>query len=278
MSSRVSRAHRNQTLCSRARGMVLALAVSLLALPLCSAQQLRVAAAADLQFAMRDLAARYENQSGQSLAISYGSSGNFFTQIQNGAPFDLFFSADSSYPQKLIEAGFAERQSLYSYAQGRLVLWAPQQSNLPLAEKGFSVLLDPGVHKIAVANPEHAPYGRAAVAALQKAGIYDQVKPKLVYGENISQTAQFVQSGNAEIGLVALSLAISPAMVSGKRWLVPAELHPPLDQAAVVISASKNKQAASKFLDFVKSEEGRKILASYGFAITGQPSPGGAKP
>lgn len=240
-------------------------------------QQLRVAAAADLQFAMKDLAARYERQSNQKVEIVYGSSGNFSTQIENGAPFDLFFSADSSYPAKLIEHGLADRQSLYRYAIGRLVLWASQDEHLDVAKNGFQVLLDPRVSKIAIANPEHAPYGRAAVGALQKAGIYEQVKSKLVYGENISQAAQFVQSGSAQVGLVALSLAVSPAMQSGDRWLVPQDFYPPLEQVAVVISASKNKSEALQFLTFVKSAKGRELLAKYGFTVPSD-SGGEAKP
>ena len=266
-----------RSLFTRALGIGLPIAAALLFVSTAHAQQLRAAAASDLQFAMKDLAARYEAQSGQALAITYGSSGNFATQIENGAPFDLFFSADISYPQKLIEGGLAERQTLYSYAFGRLVLWAPSDAHLHLAEKGLSVLVDPQIRKIAIANPEHAPYGRAAVAVLQKAGLYEQVKSKLVFGENISQAAQFVQSGNAQVGFVALSLAISPAMSTGDRWLVPAELHPPLEQAAVVIRASNNKSAAAKFLDFVKSAAGREILARYGFT-TAPPPAAGVKP
>ncbi len=253
------------------RVLTLGVAVYLLAMPIARAQQLRIAAAADLQFAMKDLAARYQAQSKQDVTISYGSSGNFFTQIENGAPFDLFFSADIAYPRKLIAANLADPQTLYSYAFGRLVLWAPPEAQLHLAEKGLSVLLDPRVQKIAIANPAHAPYGQAAVAALQKAGIFDQVKSKLVYGENISQAAQFVQSSNAQVGIIALSLATSPAMQKGERWLVPAEFHPPLEQAAVVISSVKNKKSAASFLDFIKSSEGREILAKYGFTMTQSP-------
>jgi molybdate transport system substrate-binding protein len=261
--------------CARLRG--LAVFVCLLASPIAGAQQLRIAAAADLQFAMADLAARYETETKQVLAISYGSSGNFFTQIENGAPIDLFFSADIRYPQKLIEARLAEPLTLYSYALGRLVLWSPSETHLRLAEKGFTALLDSQVRKIAIANPDHAPYGQAAIAALQKAGIYEQVKAKLVFGENISQAAQFVLSGNAQVGFIALSLATSPAMQNGDRWLIPAEQHPPLEQAAVVISSSKNKKAAALFLDFVKSSEGREILARYGFTPAQAPATG-AKP
>jgi molybdate transport system substrate-binding protein len=240
------------------------------------AQQLRVAAAADLQFAMKDLAAKYEAKTKQPVEVVYGSSGNFFTQIQNGAPFDVFFSADISYPTKLADQGLADKQSLYRYALGRLAIWAPSDEHLNVTERGFQSLLDSRVNKIAIANPEHAPYGKAAVAALQKAGIYDQIKSKLVFGENISQAAQFVQSGNAQAGFVALSLAISPAMNSGDRWVVPAEYHPPLEQATVIITSSKNKKAATDFLEFVKSAEGREILFRYGF--TASPDSGEQKP
>jgi molybdate transport system substrate-binding protein len=131
--------------------------------------------------------------------------------------------------------------------------------------QGWRTLLDASVQKIAIANPEHAPYGRAAVAALQNARIYDRVKAKLVYGENISQAAQFVQSGNAQTGIIALSLAISPPMRDGKRWEIPADMHPALEQGAVVLKSATNKKAARAFLEFVKSAAGRAILAKYGF-------------
>jgi molybdate transport system substrate-binding protein len=149
-----------------------------------SPEAIRIAAAADLQFAMAELATQYQAKSGQSLDVTYGSSGNFFSQMQNGAPFDLFFSADIDYPRKLESLGFAEPGTLYLYAIGRIVLWAPADSKLDVT-RGWDVLRDPGVRKISIANPEHAPYGRAAVAALRTAGIYDQVSGKLIYGENI---------------------------------------------------------------------------------------------
>ncbi len=240
------------------------LLVSLLALPCAHAQTLRIAAASDLQFAMQDLASQYEKQSSTKIAVTYGSSGNFRAQIENGAPFDLFFSADSLYPQQLVTAGVADGQSLVIYAQGHLVLWAPPASNLHLAQRGFEVLKDPGAIKIAIANPEHAPYGRAAVAALQKAALYDAVKSKLVLGENISQTAQFVQSGSAQIGLIALSLTFAESMKGGELWEIPAGYYPPILQQAVVIKASANKTAAKDFLEFVTGPTGRNILSRYG--------------
>jgi molybdate transport system substrate-binding protein len=235
-------------------------------------QAMKVAAAADLKFAMAQLASQFEKESGAKLDVTYGSSGNFLTQIQNGAPFDLFFSADSEYPKKLEGVGLAEPGTLYVYAVGRIVIWVPGDSGIDAAKNGWNTLVDERVRKIAIANPQHAPYGRSAVAALKKAGIYERVKDKLVYGEDISQAAQFAQSGNAQAGILALSLSMSPAMKDGSRWEVPARLYPPIFQAAVVMKASKNKDAARKFLQFVKSLAGQEILARFGFTIPIQAS------
>jgi molybdate transport system substrate-binding protein len=230
------------------------------------AGEISVAAAADLKFAMADLAAQFEKQTGNKVNVTYGSSGNFFSQLQNAAPFDLFFSADIEYSQKLESAGLAEPGSLYRYAVGNLTLWAPADSQLDFTA-GWKILLNDRVRKIAIANPEHAPYGRAAVAAMRRAGIYEQVKSKLVFGDNISQAAQFAQSGNAQVGIVALSLAISPAMHGGKRWDVPQGMYPPIEQAAVLMKNAKNKEAARAFLDFVKTKEAQATLAKYGFTF-----------
>ena len=232
-----------------------------------NAGELKVAAASDLTFAFKDVGARFEKQTGNSLKLTYGSSGNFFSQIQNGAPFDLFFSADVSYPQKLEAAGLTEPGTIYDYATGKLVMWVPNASKLDLS-RGLSVLLDPGIRKIAVANPQHAPYGAAAVAALHHAGIYDQVKDKFVLGENISQTAQFVQSGNADVGLLALSLAVAPAMKSSGRYVeVPASDYPPLLQAGVILKSSGNKELANQFMKFLKEPGTVALMEQYGFAV-----------
>jgi molybdate transport system substrate-binding protein len=229
-------------------------------------QTLRIAAASDLQFALPDLAAQYDKQTGVKLAITYGSSGNFFAQIQNGAPFDLFLSADVSYPHKLVVEQLADVSSLEIYAVGHLVLWLPSDSPLD-PSAGLKILLDPRIQKIAIANPEHAPYGRAAVAALRATDLYDRVKPKLVFGENISQTAQFVQTGSAQAGLLAYSLTFSPAMKSGKFFAIPADKYPTIEQAAVLLSASANKQAAMSFLAFLKTPTARAALERYGFFL-----------
>jgi molybdate transport system substrate-binding protein len=246
---------------------------ALLAAAAVCGQEVRVAAAADLKFAMAQLAEQFEKESGTKVSVTYGSSGNFFSQIQNGAPFDLFFSADVEYAKKLEAAGFAEPGTLYTYAVGRIVIWMPSGAKVNVAKEGWSALLDASVQKIAIANPQHAPYGRAAVAALQKAGIYEQVKSKLVYGENISQAAQFVQSGNAQAGIIARSLTVSPGMSDGKNWDVPAEMHPPIEQAAILLNGAKGNKAARALLDFVKSAAGREVLLKFGFSV-----PAAAKP
>lgn len=235
--------------------------------PCARAQELRVAAAADLQFAMSDLASKFEKTSGAKVAVSYGSSGNFRAQIANGAPFDLFFSADVQYPNMLVSAGLADAGSLYVYAHGKLVLWAPAGENLQLEKHGMAALKNPRVAKIAIANPDHAPYGRAAVAALQEAGLYSELKPKLVYGENISQAAQFAQSGNAQVGILALSLTYADNMKNGERWELPDDLYPTMEQAVVIVRASKNKTVAQAFLDYVKSAAGKELLAKHGFTV-----------
>jgi molybdate transport system substrate-binding protein len=239
----------------------------LVRLPPAQGKEIRIAAAADLQFAIGELSETFEKQTGTKVNATYGSSGNFFSQIQNGAPFDLFFSADIEYPRRLEVAGLAEPGSLYEYAVGRVVIWTPPNAKVDVTKHGWKTLQDASVEKFAIANPDHAPYGHAAVAALQKAGIYESVKNKLVYGENISQAAQFAQSGNAQAGIVALSLAVSPAMRNGKRWEIPADMHPALEQGVIVLKGATNKEAARAFLEYVKSTAGRAILAKYGFAF-----------
>jgi molybdate transport system substrate-binding protein len=227
---------------------------------------IRIAAAADLRFAMEELSREFESKTGARVEVTAGSSGNFFAQIQSGAPFDLFFSADMDYPKKLEASGFAEPGTLYEYALGNIVIWTPADSKVDVAREKWNALLDAHVQKIAIANPSLAPYGRAAVSALQEAGIYERVKSKLAFGENISQAAQFVQSGNAQAGIIAHSLALSPGMKDGKMWEIPREMHPHIEQGVVVLKGARNKAVAVEFLNFVKSAPGRAILEKYGFA------------
>jgi molybdate transport system substrate-binding protein len=231
------------------------------------AQQITVAAAADLQFAMQDISARFEKQTGKQIKLIYGSSGNFFQQIQNGAPFDMFFSANLDYPKKLEAAGLVDQGSYYRYAKGTIVVWVPNDSKLNISA-GLKSLLDPSVKKIAIANPQHAPYGQAAVAAMQTEGIYEKVKDKFVLGENISQTASFVVSGSADAGVVALSLALSPRMKDQGRYAeISADEYPAIDQACIILNSSKNKEAARQFLQFLKSPETSATLTKYGFEV-----------
>ena len=231
------------------------------------AQEITVAAAADLQFAMQDVAARFQQQTGKSVKATYGSSGNFFQQIQNGAPFDMFFSANLDYPKKLEAAGLIEPGSYYQYARGRIVIWVPNESKLDL-KPDLKVLLDPSVRKIAVANPQHAPYGQAAIAAMQKENVYDKVKDKFVLGENISQTASFVVSGAADVGIVALALAVSPNMKDKGRYAeVPVADYPPIEQVCVILRSSKNTGTAREFLSFIKTAEVANTLKQNGFDL-----------
>jgi molybdate transport system substrate-binding protein len=236
---------------------------------LCFAQEITVAAAADLQFAMQDVGTRFQKETGKTVKLIYGSSGNFFQQIQNGAPFDMFFSANLDYPKKLEAAGLTEPGSYTPYAKGKIVIWVRNESKLDLSP-GMEVLLDPSVKKIAVANPQHAPYGQAAVAAMQTEKIYERVKDKFVLGENISQTASFVVSGSADAGIVALSLALSPNMKDKGRYAeIPADEYPPIEQACVILASSKNKEAARQFLLFVRTAAMADVLRSYGFDVLG---------
>lgn len=236
-----------------------------------TAEQITVAAAADLNYALNELAHRFESAAGTTVILSFGSSGNLFSQIQNGAPFDLFFSADEEYPKKLAATGAVDGASLRTYAIGHLVLWVPNNSPLDPGKLHMDVLIQNAVTRIAIANPQHAPYGRAAIAAFEHFGLKDRVANKLVFGENVSQAAQFVQSGNAQAGLIALSLAKSPAMESaGRFWELPTDSYPELRQAVAVVSASKQKKAAQAFLDFVLSLEGAATLRKYGLTPPAQ--------
>lgn len=250
------------------------LTLLLLLSPFLLGQDLRVAAAADLTPALQKLSPRFEKETGIHLSIALGSSGNFFAEIQNGAPFDVFLSADKSYPEKLQQAGLTEPGTLATYARGRLVLWIPLNSTLRFTTKqgvltgGLKPLASSAIKKIAIANPAHAPYGRAAVAALQHYGIYDQVKPRLVLGENISQTAQFAESGDVCAAFLAMAIAVTPEMKQrGSFVVLPQESYPPLDQAAVILRSSNRKDQARRFLEFLRGTEAQSILSDFGFEV-----------
>lgn len=226
---------------------------------------LRIAAAADLQTVLPALIPQYEKASGTKLEISYASSATLATQILNGAPFDLFLAADYSFPEKVVAANLADTRDPTAYARGTLVLWARKDS--PLQPLNMERLTDPRVQRIAIANEFHAPYGRAAMAALRWLKLYDQVKPHLVIAENIAQTAQFVESGNAQLGLISLTVAITPHFrETGTYVLVPTFAYPEIRQCAVVMSKSPHKAEAHAFLHWLLTPAVQGQLKNLGLA------------
>ena len=234
-----------------------------------SHQELNIAAAADLQFALAAIAEQFHvAHPGVDVKITYGSSGNFFSQISNHAPFDLFLSADTSYPDKLLAGGEGARGSEFKYAIGRIVLWAPNGSKLDPATRHMAALEDPGLKKLAIANPQHAPYGRAAEAALKKAGLWNKLQPKIVLGGNISETATMAKTGAADLGIIALSLATAPQMKNaGTYYEIPPDDYPSLTQEGVILSYAKNPRKAEEFKTFLLGREARATLEKFGFGI-----------
>jgi molybdate transport system substrate-binding protein len=231
----------------------------------------RIAAASDLRFGLDEIVARLRQvQPALDVQVTYGSSGTFFAQLVNGAPFDLFMSADTDYPRQLAARGLIREGSEFTYAIGRLAVWVPAASPLDVRKNGFQVLVDPRVRHVSIANPATAPYGRAAEAAMRQAMVYERVKPALVLGENVAQALQFVQSGSAEAGVVALSLAIAPTVKDrGRYWIVPLELYPRMEQGGVILRAAADADAASIVRAFLIGDEGRSILKRYGFFLPG---------
>jgi molybdate transport system substrate-binding protein len=234
------------------------------------ATPLLVAAAADLSYCIDDIAAAFRKEAPEAeIKISTGASGTFFAQIRNGAPFEAFLSADVEYPAQLAKLGAADGNTLTRYAVGRLALWSPDPT-LDLG-KGLALLRDPRITRIAIANPSTAPYGRAARAALERDGLWEALQPKLVIGENIAQTAQFVQSGNAQAGLVSLASLHSPKLAgSGRYVLVPDTGLAPIEQAAIVTSRGRGNPLAARFVRFLGSAAARAILERNGFSIPAQ--------
>lgn len=235
-------------------------------LPCCSAQaprEVHVLAAADLQPVLPALADAFEHATGIKLIASYGSSATLATQILNGDPADLFLAADSSFPQSIVAAGLADTPTPLPYARGTLVLWTRNDS--PLQPLTQNTLRDGHFTSLAIANPEHAPYGRAAVAALTSMKLYDQLKPHIVIAENIAQTAQFVESGNAQLGLISLTAASTEHFEQiGSFLRIPRAAYPEILQCAVVMKGSKHRAAAHEFLDWLRSPAIQESLPKYG--------------
>jgi molybdate transport system substrate-binding protein len=233
---------------------------------------LRVAAAADMRFAMDEIIETFRQKyPAVRVEVTYGSSGNFYAQLSSHAPFDIFFSADVDYPRRLIREGAALADTEFLYGLGRLVVWVPRASPIDVEKLGMQSLLDSRVKKIAIANPRHAPYGRAAVEAMKNTGVYDQVKDRIVFGDSVMQTAQFIESGAADIGLISHSLVLAPTLRDkGRYWEVPVGAYPPREQGGVILSWARDNSAAKALRDFVLSEGGKAILRRYGFRLPGE--------
>lgn len=234
------------------------------------AEKITVAAAADLKFAMDEIVAQFaKTHPNDEVSVVYGSSGKFHTQIQQDAPFDIFFSADIAFPQELVKAGLAG-SDVKPYAIGRIVLWS---ATMDATKMTLSSLTDPKVTRIAIANPKHAPYGKRAEEALRAAGLWDKVEPKLIYGENIAATAQYVQTGNAQVGLIALSLAVNPELASkGGYALIDDKLHSPLEQGFVITKRAASSALAKRFAEYMSSKPARTLMTKYGFVLPAEPS------
>lgn len=233
-----------------------------------AAEKITIAAAADLKFALDEIVMLFNKaHPADRVETIYGSSGKFHTQIRQGAPFDLYFSADIAYPRALKVEGFAAAE-VQPYAVGRIVLWSPSRDT---GKMTLADLADPAIQKIAIANPKHAPYGKRAEEALKAAGVWEKVEGKLVYGENVAQAAQFVQTGNAQAGIVALSLALSPELAKqGGYALIPDKLHQPLEQGFIVTKRAANNPLAQAFARFMVSGEARAVMTRYGFVLPGE--------
>lgn len=231
-------------------------------------ENITIAAAADLKFALDEIVVLFNKaHPADQVETVYGSSGKFQTQIRQGAPFDMYFSADIGYPRALKEEGFAASE-VQPYAVGRIVLWSTARDAGKMA---LADLADSAIQKIAIANPRHAPYGKRAEEALKAAGVWDKVGSKLVYGENIAQTAQFVQTGNAQFGIIALSLALSPELAKqGSYALIPDKLHQPLEQGFIITKRAASNPLAQVFASFMASPAARAIMARYGFTLPGE--------
>lgn len=241
----------------------------LLAASTVHAEKITVAAAADLKFAMDEVVTAFKKSNPtEEVEVIYGSSGKAHTQIQQGAPYDLYFSADVAFPQELIKGGFAASTEVIPYALGRIVLWS---SSRDASKMTLASLTDPQITHIAIANPKHAPYGKRAEEALRASKLWEKVEPKMIYGENITQSAQFVQTGNAEVGILALSIAMAPELSSkGGHYLIPDNLHEPLNQGFIILKRAENNKLAKQFADYMGSKETRAVMTKYGFVLPGE--------
>jgi len=229
-----------------------------------TAEQVQAAVAANFIPAFRDIAAAFKKVTGHKILVSTGSSGKFYAQIKNGAPFEVFFSADDERPRLLEEEGLAVKGTRFTYAVGRLVLWSPD----PALVKGEDTLRTGTFKHLAMANPKTAPYGTAAMEVMMNLGVWEGLQPRIVQGENIGQTIGFIESGSAELGFVALSQTLAPALNGkGSRWTVPASLHKPIAQDVVLLAKGERNAAAKALMEFVRTPQVRAIIEQYGYEV-----------
>jgi molybdate transport system substrate-binding protein len=247
---------------------VLLLAVCMAAAASAQAEKVTIAAAADLKFALDEVVMTFRKQHpADEVEVIYGSSGKFHAQIQRGAPYDLFFSADIGFPRELTKAGYAA-SDVKPYGVGRIVLWSTRVDATRLT---LNSLTDPTITRIAIANPKHAPYGKRAEEALRASGLWEKLESKLVYGENIAHTAQFVQTGNVQVGIIALALAVNPELSrQGGYWLIPDKLHTPLEQGFIITRRAEGNGLAKRFADHMGSPSARAVMSRYGFVLPGE--------
>lgn len=236
--------------------------------PTLRAEKITIAAAADLKFALADILTEFRTlHPGDEVEAVYGSSGKFHTQIQQGAPYDLYFSADIDYPRSLARDGLAA-SDVRPYARGRIVLWS---STLDVGQWTLADLANAKITRIAIANPKHAPYGKRAEEALRASGIWSAVEPRLVFGESVAHTAQFVESGSAQVGIIALSLALSPSLAARGRYaMIPENLHKPLEQGFIITRHGAGRPLARQMADYMASKTARAIMIRYGFLLPGE--------
>jgi len=228
------------------------------------AEQVLVAVAANFVPPFREMATEFEQATGHRIRVVSGSSGHFYAQIKNGAPFDVFFSADAERPKLLEEDGLGVKGSRFTYAVGRLALWSPDPRLAPNGE----MLASDTFARLAMANPKTAPYGTAAMQAMQKLGVWEPLQPRIVMGENLGQTMGFIESGNAELGFVALSQILDPKLkAKGSRWDVPPSLHAPIAQDVILLAKGKDNPAANSLLEFLHSPQAQASIERYGYLL-----------
>lgn len=265
MYERQARVCAGDTSVTRVFGFLVGSLLILASLSSALAEEVNVAVAANFTAPMNVIAADFEKDTGHKAKLAFGSSGRFYAQIKNGAPFQLFLSADNEIPTKMAQEELAEAASQFTYAIGSLVLWSAKPD---FVDPKGDVLKSGKFTKLAIANPKTAPYGRAAIQTLTKLGLLASMEPKFVQGENIAQTFQFAQTGNADLGFVALSQVMKDSKVTvGSAWVVPADLHEPIRQDVILLATGRGNAAAEALLKYLRSDKAKRVIRSFGYGL-----------